>query len=135
MVVKEFGGHAEVALMGVFDGHGPHGRSVAQLVAARLPAYLASHRSLFTGDLARRRAVITAAVGKAHKKTLKELDASVSGCTACVAILGPQRLTVANVGHSRAMVVQVRRLISAAPRFSRSPFRPGAKESWDASSS
>lgn len=94
-------GEQQVGLFGVFDGHGgPH---AAEYVQANLFRNVLSH-GRFPADA---QAAITEAFEATDAQYLKE-HALIrdDGCTAVVAVLLGQRLLVANVGDSRAVLAR-----------------------------
>lgn len=98
---ERFGGDPEALLLAVFDGHGNHGAACSQFAMDALPAaLLADSLCRDAPELALRDAAATA--NRALHSS--PIDDSLSGTTALVALLVKDRLLVANVGDSRAVV-------------------------------
>ena len=98
------------ALFGVYDGHGQTGDLCSQFAKKHMPSHLKSILSKKKGELTDDQ--IHSAVTKAHVNTNKALkkdkniDDSLSGTTAISVFFHGQgnRITVANVGDSRAII-------------------------------
>ena len=98
---ERFGGDPEALLLAVFDGHGNHGAACSQFAMDALPAaLLADSLCRDAPELALRDAAATAN----RALHASPIDDSLSGTTALVALLVRDRLLVANVGDSRAVV-------------------------------
>ena len=98
---ERFGGDPEALLLAVFDGHGNHGAACSQFAMDALPAaLLADSLCRDAPELALRDAAATAN----RALHASPIDDSLSGTTALVALLVKDRLLVANVGDSRAVV-------------------------------
>jgi len=98
---ERFGGDPEALLLAVFDGHGNHGAACSQFAMDALPAaLLADSLCRDAPELALRDAAATAN----RALHASPIDDSLSGTTALVALLVRERLLVANVGDSRAVV-------------------------------
>lgn len=114
-VIQNFGGLQGLTFVGVFDGHGPHGRSAAKFASDRLPEALAAQT--------------VALQSRSEKKKLKAMreacrlvdtamqdhrqagfDSSLSGTTACFALVEASqrgtRVLLANVGDSRCVLAR-----------------------------
>lgn len=88
---------------GVFDGHGPHGRCAAKYASTQLPALLAASPALASrgGDKKRLRAMREAccSVDAAMQNPAAcGFDASLSGTTACFAVVCGRKVYLANAG-------------------------------------
>jgi serine/threonine protein phosphatase PrpC len=109
VVIEHFGGLAHQTFAGVFDGHGPYGRHAAKFASTRLPQLLAA--KLAAGGSERRR---TRAMREAFLEVHAGMrdaagagfDASLSGTTACCALLVGSRVLVASSGDSRCVVAR-----------------------------
>ena len=87
----------------MFDGHGPHGRCAAKFASTRIPALLAASPAMASrgGDKKRLRAMREACVAVDADMRLQEacgFDASLSGTTACFAVVCGRRVYLANTG-------------------------------------
>ena len=116
VVMDSFGGLANHMFVGVFDGHGPYGRNAAKLASARIPAVLASKGSL-AGLSDRRwmrllRDACTEVNASMQDPREGGLDASLSGTTACFAVVAGRKVHIASAGDSRCFVA--RRTLSGA---------------------
>jgi len=89
-------------LVGVFDGHGEKGHHISELAKSALPKYLFGSRDLHVDPVA--------AFEGAYRETQRQIerlrgaDAQQSGTTAVAAYQHRDRLFVANVGDSRAVL-------------------------------
>mmetsp|Transcript_24344 Transcript_24344/g.68361 ORF Transcript_24344/g.68361 Transcript_24344/m.68361 type:complete len:469 (-) Transcript_24344:69-1475(-) len=89
-------------LVGVFDGHGEKGRIISEFARSAIPKYLFGNRDLHADPLA--------AFENAFHETQRQIerlrgaDAQQSGTTAVAAYQHRDRLFVANVGDSRAVL-------------------------------
>ncbi|KAF8071239.1 protein phosphatase [Scenedesmus sp. PABB004] len=108
-VQERLAGH-ELALFGVFDGHGQEGKAVSHTVCEQLPRIMAR---LLAGKAAPAaggiEAALTAAFPEANAcvRHRAGLDADLSGSTGIVAVLAPHRLVAANLGDSRCVLGKV----------------------------
>lgn len=108
-VLQDFAGVPGVIFIGVFDGHGPHGRSAAKFASSRLPIALAKYASAVKSRSDRRKLKAMKAACKEVNDAMQDphisgFDASMSGTTACFALLSGGRCLVANVGDSRCVL-------------------------------
>jgi serine/threonine protein phosphatase PrpC len=98
-------------LHGVYDGHGPHGHHVSQFVKENLPKLFFRYLAATTAP--------EQAMTKAFKDVQQllwratldgQLDAQQSGSTATLAYMpeGENKVVIAHVGDSRAMIVDAR---------------------------
>jgi len=100
-------GHSDKALFGVFDGHGHVGEKCARFAMSQLPPAIVATADKFTSD-----AAIKASLSKTFVDVNKKLhmaadiDDTLSGTTAVVAIVTNNTLWVGNVGDSRAIIVK-----------------------------
>jgi len=103
VVVKNFAlSDNRTALFGVFDGHGRRGERVADYAMHEIPNRLRNHPK-YQSNLDR--AILdTYLAVDADIKRNTDLEPYHSGSTACVAVLAGSKLTVANVGDSRAVI-------------------------------
>ncbi|KAA0173381.1 hypothetical protein FNF27_05158 [Cafeteria roenbergensis] len=99
-------GRADTLLLCVFDGHGDHGHLVSAHLERRVPAILFEHTddqlAADPGGCAR------TALAKAEAELISDptVETGLSGSTAVVCIVQRDVVTIANVGDSRAMLVQ-----------------------------
>eukprot|EP00959_Pyramimonas_sp_CCMP1952_P373163 7814897-Pyramimonas_sp.AAC.1 len=107
VVLEKFAKQPRTCFVGVFDGHGVEGRSVAKYVATKLPQHLSQQSNIASADIAKVYPAVFAAVEKTQKKLLKEVDCGYSGATACFAVTSTDRILLGNVGNSKAVMVQV----------------------------
>lgn len=89
-----------VGLFGVFDGHG--GPNAADYVRSNLFVNVLQHNK-FTSDL-------KSAIEESYESTDSQYS-GYDGCTAITAVLKGQRLLVANVGDSRAVLCRAGRAV------------------------
>eukprot|EP00887_Chlorella_sp_A99_P001830 scaffold19.g1830.t1 len=110
VVIERFGGAPHQMFAGVFDGHGPYGRSAAKHASAALPSALAA-----AGPLAalsdRRWARLLRDACRAVNASMKDaatagFDASLSGSTACFGVILGSKVHIASVGDSRCLVAR-----------------------------
>lgn len=115
LVQAPFAGQRDQALFAVFDGHGINGRRVSSECMDRLPRHIASAGG--TVSTTSNGVVTGSGIGRALKRACGWLhrdicggtiagDCSHSGTTLCAAILHGRRLTLANLGDSRAALVR-----------------------------
>lgn len=115
-----------VALYGVFDGHGPTGHSCAAFARSYLPECIFSDSELF----ARPRHVLRRAFAQTQEALLQQpFNVQVSGTTATLALVvdtnsasGCDRLYVAHIGDSRAILASRREKESAGGSSSHGSF-------------
>ena len=116
-VIENFAGLPGLTFAGVFDGHGPHGRAAAKFASEQLPAALAEQSTALHSRSERKklRAMRDAchAVNSGMQSGRESgFDASLSGTTACFALLVPgargMRVLLANVGDSRCVLARRR---------------------------
>eukprot|EP01066_Platyproteum_vivax_P008903 Platyproteum_vivax@DN3857_c0_g1_i1.p1 len=97
----------EWAIYGIFDGHGPSGHVISDFVHRKLPRLIVKHPQFKTNVLAALKGAFLnvnhlleeeAAYGE------QEFDCSLSGTTATVVIHKEDKLYVAHVGDSRAVL-------------------------------
>ncbi|GJP52720.1 hypothetical protein CLOM_g11809 [Closterium sp. NIES-68] len=93
-------------IFGVFDGHGPQGHDVSKFIKDRLPEMLMDGTDLLTDP----EKALSDGFLAVHSAALEEtsFDCNISGTTAVVAHLYKQRLAVAWVGDSRAVLARRR---------------------------
>jgi len=109
-----FGVHERFADMdamffGVYDGHGPHGDKCSQFVQRRLPELASDHiiHQQFGDEVTVDQ--VRASLHMAHTECndelrLSEINDSYSGTTAITLYIHDGRITVCNVGDSRAVL-------------------------------
>lgn len=129
VVAHPYGNHKNVALFGVFDGHGTHGDDVAHYAMKETLKRLKSH-PLFVintdNDFDRHFENISKAFcdifcqmdRDLHRQMTHEnkyIDHITSGTTACVVLVRDNALYIANIGDSRAVL--------AVPLQDRSAYR------------
>ena len=103
IVVQNFArGDQQTALFGVFDGHGRRGERVADFAMHEIPNRLRNHPK-YQSNL-HQAFVETYLSVDADIKQRAEIEPCHSGSTACVAVLQDSKLTVSNVGDSRAVI-------------------------------
>lgn len=103
IVVQNFArGDKQTALFGVFDGHGRRGECVADFAMHEIPNRLRNHPK-YQSNL-HQAFVETYLSVDADIKQRAEIEPCHSGSTACVAVLQDSKLTVSNVGDSRAVI-------------------------------
>lgn len=108
IVIDEFCGDSNLTFVGIFDGHGPYGGFLATFVARYIPSRMAER----LGSNANEDAICEAfkvVCAEAHDAIMNsspgsELDAYVSGTTACMAVLSGSKIVMANVGDSRGVL-------------------------------
>lgn len=97
-----------VTLAAIFDGHG--GDETSRWLGDNLPRILQRHGSQLLSNVSRG---LRTAFGAAEAQLQRELRAPVSGATALCALVVDDMLHVANVGDSRAVLVE--RCLEGAP--------------------
>eukprot|EP00954_Amorphochlora_amoebiformis_P022250 1351976-Amorphochlora_amoeboformis.AAC.1 len=99
-IVKfNLGGNEEVALFGVFDGHGEHGHHVSSFVKNSLPRHLDSHGEIKSNP---EKAILEATEKMVQELDRKNINTTFSGTTAIYCVKVAKMLYVANIGDSRA---------------------------------
>lgn len=96
-------------LFGVFDGHGPYGHDISNFTHETLPAQLVKDPN-FNNDPVQ---ALSDAFSKTHKLCTesagsRSFDCALSGTTATVALQRQDKLYVAHVGDSRAVLARGR---------------------------
>lgn len=110
-MIEHFGGLPHQTFAGVFDGHGPYGRSAAKFASTRLPQLLAAKAGGAGSERRRLRALreafleVNSAMCDASQAGF---DASLSGTTACCVLLVGRKVLVASTGDSRCVVARRR---------------------------
>lgn len=96
-------------LLGVFDGHGPHGHDISDFVHSLLPDLIMGHEDFETNTCE----AIRDSFFKAHDTLVincntpdAQFDCMISGTTASVALVKDGKLYMANVGDSRAVLAK-----------------------------
>jgi len=103
-VAYPYGKNLRCALFSVYDGHGEDGDLVSQYTMSEIHNRLEEHAH-FKTDLARSFHEIFTSVNE-DLKYCDEIEAIFSGTTACVAILRNNKITISNVGDSRAVIAR-----------------------------
>jgi serine/threonine protein phosphatase PrpC len=120
-VIQNFGGLQGLTFVGVFDGHGPHGRSAAKFASDRLPEALEAQTAALQSRSEKKRLKAMREACRVVNTAMQDhrtagFDASLSGTTACFALVvaSPRgtRVLLANVGDSRCVLA--RRIPSSA---------------------
>ncbi|KAL4451664.1 hypothetical protein ABPG75_007326 [Micractinium tetrahymenae] len=109
VVIEHFGGLPHQTFAGVFDGHGPYGRSAAKFASTRLPQLLAAKAGGAGSERRRLRALRQAFLDvNAAMCDMAQagFDASLSGTTACCVLLVGRKVLVASTGDSRCVVAR-----------------------------
>eukprot|EP01041_Mallomonas_annulata_P006696 gene6696-13576_t len=85
------------------DGHGSYGDPISHFIKQKIEQKLVSHPS-FADNI---RKSITEVVAEIEKELLNDysIDCQTSGSTLIVAVVRGKRITVANVGDSRAIII------------------------------
>jgi serine/threonine protein phosphatase PrpC len=105
IVIDRYLGRDDHMFFGVFDGHGPNGGMVSQHIKFHLPLSLEAQAHLLTEDP-------FVALARGCLTTNRELLAAagpevfVSGSTAITSFLRGNKLFIANVGDSRAVLAR-----------------------------
>eukprot|EP00455_Lapot_gusevi_P009038 TRINITY_DN1400_c0_g1_i4.p1 TRINITY_DN1400_c0_g1~~TRINITY_DN1400_c0_g1_i4.p1 ORF type:complete len:413 (+),score=134.09 TRINITY_DN1400_c0_g1_i4:146-1384(+) len=126
--VVNFGGRADRALFGVFDGHGVNGHLVSEFLIQHLPDLLQQQladdpRSDMDPSAALTNAFRLAAIALFDSG----IDISYSGSTACVLLFQGNQIFTANVGDSRAALATLQpngKLKAVALSSDHKPDRP-----------
>jgi len=110
-VLQNFARVPGLMFIGVFDGHGPNGRAAAKFASERLPAALAAQMSTQRGRSERKRLKAmreACRIVDAGMRDVKQagFDSSLSGTTACFALVEGSRVLLANVGDSRCVLAR-----------------------------
>jgi serine/threonine protein phosphatase PrpC len=100
-------GQADTALFGVYDGHGHVGEKCARFTMANLPPAIISAHDKFTSD-ANVKSTLNKVFVDVNKKLhiASDIDDTLSGTTAVVAVLMGGTIWVANVGDSRCIIAK-----------------------------
>lgn len=96
-------GHPGVHVYGVMDGHGQYGHYVSEFVMATLPAFLSREQRLREDT---NEAVLSAVRGMCAELAQSNINLSFSGTTCCFAVHHSDKLHVANIGDSRALLIR-----------------------------
>ncbi len=92
------GGRENVALFGVFDGHGEHGHHVSEFVKRALPRHLAARKDIESDTP---NAIFQATAAMVAELDSKKINTTFSGTTAIYCVKVGDTLFVANIGDSR----------------------------------
>jgi hypothetical protein len=101
-VVRAFNGVADHLLLGVFDGHGGDGDGVSYFVRDHIEAELKRMMAAHPDDF--EEAYKACFVKLNEQCKLQSFDANMSGTTAITSFFHGPRMTIANIGDSRAIV-------------------------------
>lgn len=95
-----------VALTVLCDGHGKNGKIVADFCVKFMLDYFSSQAQAFRVNAS---SALVAMFEESDRELLKEkdIDASLSGCTAVAVVLSDEFLHVASVGDSRAVLASI----------------------------
>lgn len=103
-VVERLGGDASTHLLGVLDGHGEFGAEAAFTACDKLAEHLALDPAGLASDPS---SALHAAMLAANQELhASDIDDSLSGTTACVALIQGCNVIVGNVGDSRAVLAE-----------------------------
>lgn len=111
-VMHNFAGIPGLTFVGVFDGHGPHGRAAAKFACRNLPKALARQSAALKSRSERKRLRAMHEACRTVNEAMQDesqsqFDASMSGTTACFAlVVPPNRVLLANVGDSRCVLAR-----------------------------
>lgn len=101
--IEKLGGYSENHFFGVYDGHGELGSECSSFAKDKIPSILAKDRNLrMLPDHALHNAMLTAN-WQLHQSSI---DDTLSGSTACAALVQGGTLYIANVGDSRAVLAE-----------------------------
>lgn len=112
IVVEDFAGVKGQTFVGVFDGHGPHGRKAAKYVSRAIPDSLADHTVMKNTRVSnkKRLGVLKEACRHVQNQLQDEsaagFDASLSGTTACMLLVADGKVLLANTGDSRCVAAR-----------------------------
>lgn len=95
-------GNPNVHFFGVFDGHGHFGKQCSNFVKNRLIEILSSDETLLEDPVKAYSSAFSSANNELHENP--EIDDSMSGTTAITVLVIGDKLYVANVGDSRAVI-------------------------------
>ncbi|GAB4819083.1 hypothetical protein N2152v2_006129 [Parachlorella kessleri] len=119
---EQLGGHADQHFFGVFDGHGECGSECAVFAKEKIPHLLAKDKNLATVPEHALHSTMVAVNWQLHRSNI---DDSLSGSTACAALVKGSTMYVANVGDSRAVLAEVKagKLVARDLTWDQTPFR------------
>ncbi|KAK2982243.1 hypothetical protein RJ640_016373, partial [Escallonia rubra] len=122
MVRTQIQGNPNVHFFGVFDGHGQFGTQCSNFVKDRLVEILSSDATLLEDPVKAYNSAFLAVNDELHNS---EIDDSMSGTTAITVLVIGDKLYVANVGDSRAVigVKEGNRICSDNLSYDQTPFR------------
>jgi serine/threonine protein phosphatase PrpC len=112
IVVEDFAGVKGQTFVGVFDGHGPHGRKAAKYVSRAIPDSLADRTVMKNTRMSnkKRLGVLKEACRHVQNQLQDEsvagFDASLSGTTACMLLVADGNVLLANTGDSRCVAAR-----------------------------
>lgn len=121
-IKKQVQGNPNVHFFGVFDGHGQFGTQCANFVQQRLIEILDSDSKLLDDPVKAYNSAFVAVNNELHDS---EIDDTMSGTTAITALVVGDKIYVANVGDSRAVmaVKDGNRIIAEDLSRDQTPFR------------
>jgi len=114
-VIQNFGGLQGLTFVGVFDGHGPHGRLAAKFASDRIIEALAAQIGDLQSRSEKKRLHAMREACRVVNTDMQDhrqagFDASLSGTTACFALVVASqrgtRVLLANVGDSRCVLAR-----------------------------
>lgn len=122
-----FGGD-DLAMFGVFDGHGHVGEKCARFITANLPTELVEGKANLLGDDEKIKAQLSKTFTSVNLRLHQthDIDDTLSGSTAVVALFVGDVIWVANVGDSRCILVQDKgggNLVTKALSMDQTPYR------------
>mmetsp|Transcript_26194 Transcript_26194/g.46723 ORF Transcript_26194/g.46723 Transcript_26194/m.46723 type:complete len:346 (-) Transcript_26194:3528-4565(-) len=97
---------ADFSLYGVLDGHGPEGHKVANYVEANLPQLIMSHVDFFTDPKSSIRHAFKTIEVDLSSMSSEQINAKMSGTTATIVLQFADRVLIAHVGDSKAVVLK-----------------------------
>ena len=94
----------ETLLMGVFDGHGKHGREIVNFCVTFMTNYF--HQNNFTNNT---KDLLISMVEECDKDLLatSKIDCSTSGTTAVIVLINDKEIWACSVGDSRAILAAI----------------------------
>ncbi|KAL2458587.1 putative protein phosphatase 2C 35 [Forsythia ovata] len=115
-------GNLDAHFFGVFDGHGQFGTQCSNFVKERLVEILSNDATLFDDPVKGYKAAFLSTNDELHSS---DIDDSMSGTTAITALVIEDRLYVANVGDSRAVIAikEGNRVLAQDLSYDQTPFR------------
>ncbi|CAI9762667.1 unnamed protein product [Fraxinus pennsylvanica] len=121
-IKKNIQGNPDVHFFGVFDGHGQFGTECSNFVKDRLVEILSNDAALLVDPDKAYSTAFSATNDELHNS---DIDDSMSGTTAITALMIGDKLYVANVGDSRAVlaVKEANKIVAQDLSRDQTPFR------------